>query len=173
MNGAALLEVAELLVGHDDVARPRPSCLRRAVSSAYYALFHELICEAVHRAVGTDAATQAQRDTVSRWYSHAAVLAVSQWVVRRSAGRRLPDLVTPLLATCPPDLVAVAEATIVLQNERNEADYNPAATVTRRTVKDHITMARRAVGLLPGLQGEPGYHGYLLLLLGGPRLAIR
>src|SRR5260370_13060345 len=95
MNGAARFEVAELLVGHDDVARPRPSCLRRAVSSAYYALFHELICEAVHRAVGTDAATQAQRDTVSRWYSHAAVLAVSQWVVRRSAGRRLPDPLTP------------------------------------------------------------------------------
>ncbi len=173
LSSTELLEVADLLVNQDDAARPQPTCLRRAVSSAYYALFHELVGDSVHRVAGTGPATQAQRNAVSRWYSHSVVRAASEWVVRRSAGRKLPDLVVPLLASCPANLVAVAKAFLLLYEERNEADYNPAATLSRPAVEACIAKAREAIAHLPRLRGEPGYHGYLLLLLGGPRIAIR
>src|SRR5260370_8965505 len=70
LSSTELLEVADLLVNQDDAARPQPPSLRRAVSSAYYALFHELVGDSVHRVAGTGPATQAQRNAVSRWYSH-------------------------------------------------------------------------------------------------------
>src|SRR5260370_35295339 len=120
-------EAADLLVTQRDAARPKLTCLRRAVSSAYYALFHELVGDSVHRVAGTGPATQAQRNAVSRWYSHSVVRAASEWVVRRSAGRKLPDLVVPLLASCPANLAAVAKPVLLLYSARTAADTHPAA----------------------------------------------
>jgi|SRR5215475_8071058 len=90
ITSAELLDIAELLVAQDSPARPRPGHVRRAISSAYYALFHELVTEAVGRAVGTDPATQAERDVVSRWYNHGDLHTVAEWVVARSEGRKIP-----------------------------------------------------------------------------------
>jgi hypothetical protein len=44
-----LLEVAQHLAKLDST-NPRQACLRRSVSTAYYALFHPLIAEAVVKA---------------------------------------------------------------------------------------------------------------------------
>jgi hypothetical protein len=168
-----LLEIAELLADQDDPAYPRPTHLRRAISSAYYALFHELVREAVAHAVGDSSAKQAEREAVARWYNHSEIRVVSRWVVSQAQGRKLPDPVIPLLANPPADWVAVADAFNDLHDARHEADYDHAATITQQDARNLISLARDAIGRLQGLRGDRVYDSYLLLLLGGPRVASR
>jgi hypothetical protein len=173
ITGAELLDVAELLAAQDTPTRPRPGHRRRAISSAYYALFHELVGEAVSRAVGSGPERQAERDVVSRWYRHGDLRTVADWVVARSLGRKIPDPVTPLLADPSPDLVALADAFVILHDARQDADYSRSATVSNKDIRGHILTSRAALALLPRLAGDRGYENYLRLLLGGPRVATR
>jgi hypothetical protein len=49
-----------------DPNRPRQANLRRAVSAAYYALFHYLIDQACRNAVGTQQTQQGFRQSLAR-----------------------------------------------------------------------------------------------------------
>ncbi len=173
VTSAELLDVAELLVAQDSASRPRPGHVRRAISSAYYALFHELVDAAVSRAVGSDPARQAERDVVSRWYRHGDLRTVAGWVVARAEGRKIPDPVVLLLGSPSPELVALADAFVALHEARNDADYSRNATITDDDALAYIAQARSAIARLPGLAGNRGYESYLRLLLGGPRIATR
>jgi hypothetical protein len=164
----ALLAVSESLAGLDD---PTTVARRRAVSSAYYALFHGLIADAVRRAIGDDVARQEDRHTVSRWYSHGDMRTVSQWVVRLARGEAVPTGVATLLGDPPPDLVELARAFIQLQEARHEADYDHAAQVDEDDAWAAIDTARAALARRPLLTGGRPYANYLALLLGGPRVA--
>jgi hypothetical protein len=170
ITSEALLSVADTLARLDDsttVAR------RRAVSSAYYALFHGLIAEAVRRTFGDDPARDEDRYTVSRWYNHGEMRTVSQWVIRLSRGESVPNGVAVLLGNPPPDLVELARAFIQLQEARHEADYDHTANISEADLRAALDTARGAlVGLAIMRQDRP-YENFLLLLLGGPRLATR
>jgi hypothetical protein len=65
--------------------RPRTAFLRRATSTAYYALFHELVQHGARRAAGTGPAEH--RQAIGRWYAHG------------NSGRRLAGS-----RTCLPDV---------------------------------------------------------------------
>jgi hypothetical protein len=165
----ALLSVADTLARLDDsttVAR------RRAVSSAYYALFHGLIADAVSRTIGDDPARDEDRYTVSRWYNHGEMRTVSQWVIRLARGESVPNGVAVLLGNPPPDLVELVRAFIQLQ-EAHEADYDHTANLAEADARAAINTAREALSRLARLDGRRTYANYLVLLLGGPRLAGR
>jgi len=150
IRGEELLDLAELLAGRDaGPGRPRTVHLRRAISSAYYALFHELISQATGRTVGAGPDREADRHAVSRWYVHAEIKTVCQWTVRRAAGQSVPDSIAHLLDTPPPDLVAVADAFLALQEARHEADYDHTADVSRRDARAHVDRARDGVSAQP------------------------
>ena len=137
---------ADLLVQARQLAlkepkRPRQASLRRAVSSAYYALFHLLVDEAVARMIpGRDRA--ALRDCLARAFSHATMRAVA----RQFAGASVSEKLMPGLNGQPrqPELVALARAFVELQQARHEADYNRAHRVTRREVLYMVNLAERA-----------------------------
>jgi hypothetical protein len=62
-----LIGLAERLVPADaGKGRPRTVDLRRAVSTAFYALFHELISQATNELIGTDPGGAPQRSQVAR-----------------------------------------------------------------------------------------------------------
>jgi hypothetical protein len=169
-----LLEFADFLAGREVDPDHAPTIhLRRAVSSAYYALFHGLIAQATQRTMGAGNDREADRYSVSRWYAHREIRAVCQWVVNRSAGRTVPDGVAALLDTPPPDLVAVAELFLALQQARHAADYDHMVELTLADTRAHVDTARDALGRLPRLSGDRVYDNYLMLLLGGPKIASR
>ena len=105
--------------------------LRRAISSAYYAVFHLLIHQAVRRLIGTTGSRDARelRHQMSRWFQHSQMKATSGWF--KPTGKIPPQVVellkysSALPAGCvPASLSRVAAAFIDLQEARHSADYD-------------------------------------------------
>ena len=171
ITSEALLSVADTLARLDDASTTVQ--LRRAVSSAYYGLFHGLIADATRRTFGLEADREPDRQVLSRWYNHGEMRSVCQWVIRLASGQSVPDGVAALLADPPAELVSVARTFVQLQEQRHEADYDHAADLTEADALTAIVRVRAALALLPVLAGHRAYDNYLVLLLGGPKLASR
>ena len=137
---------ADLLVQARQLAlkepkRPRQASLRRAVSTAYYALFHLLVDEAVRLLIsGRDRA--ALRDCLARALAHDTM----ERVARQFATQGVSPRLSPGLNGQPlqPELVAVAEGFVELKQARHEADYNVMRRFTRREALDQIDRSERA-----------------------------
>jgi hypothetical protein len=120
-----LLAQAEFLARHEP-KRPKQATLRRAISTAYYALFHLLIHEASRLYAG-------HRELISsivRVYGHGEMYEVS---VAFSAGD-WPKAFNRVKSSFQirQELRDVANAFVVLQQARLDADYNLARTFNRR-----------------------------------------
>ncbi|WP_062432886.1 hypothetical protein [Herbidospora daliensis] len=153
--------------------RPMSAHLRRATSTAYYALFHELVGQGTRRAVrgGSDD----QRRTVSRWYAHGNFRQTARWVSAIAAKTSAPDAVTLLLSSnghVDADLALLARTFTTLQRERHTADYDPDYKPTRFDTLGHVTSARLAVDAARRLDGAnvQAFDMFLLLSLGGERM---
>ncbi len=121
--------------------RPQQASLRRAISAAYYALFHLLIDEASSRFVtGVDRA--ALRHTLARAFAHAGMKDAATGFANRNVSAK----VRPALGKLPvqPELVAVASAFVDLQQARHEADYDTARRFTRQECLDLVHQAEKA-----------------------------
>jgi hypothetical protein len=129
ITSEALLSVADTLARVDDASTTVH--LRRAVSSAYYALFHGLIADATRRTVGDHPDREDDRYAIGRWYNHGEMRSVSRWVIRRARGESIPDGVAHLLDHSPPELVGLAQAFVQLQESRHDADYDHRAELDR------------------------------------------
>src|SRR5882724_9936598 len=112
-----LLEQAYGLA-HKEAANPKQASLRRAVSTAYYALFHLLIGEAVGKW-----AVERQRSIVARTFEHAKMKGICDEVIKNFKSG----------APVPPELNTVAQNFIQLQQQRHTADYdNSRGLVAKR-----------------------------------------
>src|SRR4051812_484040 len=131
-----LLEQAEHLARRDST-RPKQASLRRAVSTAYYALFHLLVREAT-AAIVSDARL---RQLVPRAFDHSEM----KQACRPFAAGALPDhLKAVTAAVVPDDLKYVADAFIQLQQARHEADYNTSRVFNRTDTLAHHQRATEA-----------------------------
>lgn len=132
----------DLLQQADDLARldptrPKQANLRRAVSSAYYALFHLLTGEAA----GLYATEVGRAARIRRTHNHGDMKKVSTQFL----GSKLPKAIQPQGSyTTPDDLKVVADAFVRLQQVRYEADYDLARTVTRNETLDIVRQTRGA-----------------------------
>lgn len=118
------------------VRRPRDVDLRRAVSAAYYALFHAVARQSADLLVGT---ASAQRSNKAWRQTYRAI----QHGDAKSRCRSLPSTFTQ-------DLSDVAEAFVVLQSLRHDADYDPTVAFLRKDVESHILQAETAIAKLRG-----------------------
>jgi hypothetical protein len=96
--------------------KPRQASLRRAISSAYYALFHLLLYEATHLLFpGTPVGL---RERASRAFSHGEAKSVcAEW----AKGNGVDGLTTDPIEN---GLQNVAAALVDLQELRHKADYD-------------------------------------------------
>lgn len=192
-----LLKTAKKLAGVDaGPDRPGLTDLRRATSTAYYALFHQIIR---HGAI--DFAPCADEEviaTVARWYTHTGIHAAAGLVT--SADRAVPleklkkqdrAAATALRSEAgtsggrlPRDVVIIADAFQTLQAARHSADYDgnydPVRAVTINHIEDAETALRTAWSLwesgFPSDSRTPSsFHAYqtflrlALLQSGGPK----
>jgi len=104
-----LLEQAHDLVLRD-LKNPKQATLRRAVSTAYYALFHLLIDEAVGKW-----AVQRQRSKLARNFKHQEMKKTCERVLLEKAKGG---------ANIPAELITVAQSFVKLQQNRETADYD-------------------------------------------------
>lgn len=161
-----LLEHADLLAGRQ-AGRGRPSETnhRRAVSSAYYAVFHATT-ESIAESVLPAGADSGQRGRLRRWVPHAKIRATCEYVTKASAlggeqrdepggfGGQVGSWPMFSFATAggrrsavSTELLSFARLFLRLQGARHDADYDHAAQFPKALALSYVGEARRAVEL--------------------------
>ncbi|MDX2037031.1 MAG: hypothetical protein SFX72_10295 [Isosphaeraceae bacterium] len=129
----SFLEQAEKL-STSDPRRPKQVNLRRAVSAAYYGLFHLLTWEAAMGLVGDERIAK----ILMRTYEHSEIKRVS----REFSKGRAPSSIDSI--EMPEELRSVAAAVVSLQEERHRSDYDLSIVYRRREVIEQVSKARKA-----------------------------
>jgi hypothetical protein len=162
IDPAKLLEAATQFAEHQTAqGRPRPIWLRRAVSTAYYALYHELCRQAAAHLLPS--APPADQLRLTRSFTHQALRDTCEWIAGRGrAPRHAAALVTTLSITA---IQGVATAFLDLQEARHDADYDHLAPFDKATVLQHVRVAERAIATLAGASAQDRQTFFALLAL--------
>ena len=120
--------------------KPRQADLKRAVSTAYYALFHALAKNAADQLVGVG-----QNRPDKAW---AQVYRSLQHGEAKNARSQVRNL------RFPATIVSCADAFVKLQEDRHSADYDSDHRVTRADALDAIALAEQAIKDLKATPGK-------------------
>ena len=140
---------ANQLAGRGKSAPPSSADLRRAVSNAYYALYH-CITRQVTLYILPQASSTTRYEFV-RHFKHEGIRQVCTWLTQPPG--QIPKHATDCAAVmraCP-DLVVIANTFTDLQQARHDADYNHAADFTKEEVLGLIDLAINASSKLIAL----------------------
>lgn len=142
-----LFEQAEALT-----VRGRQADLRRAVSAAYYGLFHFTLTAAADMVVGSDDRSSARYSLVYRSVDHSRLQQLSKQLTNAQFGTVA-------------DFARIAGN---LHEQRNRADYDPSREYTADEATTAISLAREAIAWFR--QGtKEQQQAFLTLLLFKPR----
>lgn len=143
-----MLAVAEALARQQGTANVRQACMRRAVSTAYYAVFHALAYICADRLVGWSRTTVLP--PIYRSLDHGAVRNRLNGNDARRIDQTLPR---------------IGGLFIQLQEERHRADYSPPAPLFNQTqTLGLIGDARDAIALIEGLDAKARLELAVLLV---------
>jgi uncharacterized protein (UPF0332 family) len=134
---------------------PKQVDLRRAVSAAYYGLFHLLTTEAAQ-----NWKHQSHRHRFARMFDHGRMKTCSS----RVSSRPLP--VDPSQMSVATDLKLVADSFVKLQQARHTADYDNSKVWSRTQVYEVIVLAEDAIRAWAIIRDEEMAQDYLLDLMG-------
>ncbi|MEH2532957.1 uncharacterized protein (UPF0332 family) [Bradyrhizobium sp. AZCC 1588] len=165
LNPDHLFEQAEKLIA-PQAGRPRQVDVRRAISAAYYAIFHAIIAAAADQFIGVTNRDESRYGLVYRSVDHG-------WLRKLCEEVQKPTLSSKFRRCAPAagfgaNIVAFAAATEELQEKRHSADYDVMIRINRSDAALAITTARAALGRFHGA-GEPERLAFLSLLLFPPR----
>ncbi|MBI1779272.1 MAG: hypothetical protein HYR63_28400 [Proteobacteria bacterium] len=129
-----LIATAKRLANASTKKKPKQADLKRAVSTAYYAVFHAMARDAADLllGVGQDRPDKAWAQTYRALEHGFAKNACGQV---RGLG-------------FPPDICSCADAFVSLQQARHDADYDPSHRVTRAVALAAVAQAEQAIGCL-------------------------
>lgn len=133
MKPTELIATARRTVGQSGRRRPRQSDLKRAMSTAYYAVFHQICWTIADSFIGGQSA---QRSTPAWRQAYRSLdhgFAKSQ-CLNRSVVSQFPQAIQDF-----------ANAFVELQIERHAADYDPLHRVVRSEVKAEIDRAEQVI----------------------------
>jgi hypothetical protein len=141
-NPAHLFEQAEQLL-RVHAGAPRQTDLRRAISNAYYGVFHATLIAAADEVVGVTYRHTARYGLVYRSVSHRALrdLCIA---VRKST---MPARYMPYEPRkgFGPNIRAFAAAVVELQEKRHAADYDPMVRMRASDASLALATARSAI----------------------------
>lgn len=129
---------ARKLIGRGHSRRPRQSDLRRAISTAYYAMFHTLCINCADCLIGGTRAARSDR----AWRQ--AYRAIEHGFAKSQCKNG------SILARFPREVEDFAQAFVTLQEKRHDADYDPFA---RFSLTDAINAIDQAEGAIRGFKG--------------------
>jgi uncharacterized protein (UPF0332 family) len=150
-----LLQQADHLVTYEGL-NPSQANLRRAVSTAYYALFHLLVEAAALRWSGSPEA----RTGVERGFQHGAMKSISIQF-RKQTWRDWHGNQQPV----PSAIQKIASAFVDLQEERHMADYDNHEQWTVTEVQETLNTARSAFQHWHSIRTDPMAGNYVLAML--------
>lgn len=144
-NPDHLLDQAEQLIIPPPAGAPRQADIRRAVSTAYYAIFHFLLAAAADEFVGVTKRKSTLYTLVYRSINHSTLkklcVLLSTSRVPAEVSKHFPR------ADLGPNLPLIASAVAELQEKRHRADYDPSQKLKisdgRRAIDTANTVIRR------------------------------
>jgi hypothetical protein len=131
MNPDHLLDQADHLINTSNSGAPRQADLRRAVSAAYYALFHCAIRAVCDLVLGKTAPKDSFYDRAYRALDH-------RDLKERSEEARSKGIISA-------NVKPFADAVIALQGDRHMADYNPLFRISKSDALVKVAMAKLAI----------------------------
>jgi hypothetical protein len=146
-----LLRQAETLAGN---AEPSQADLRRAISAAYYAVFHFCSTAAADMILGASARSSPRYNLVYRSIDHSRFRALPKQVRESS--------ITP--ANGFGKIADFAKITANLNEQRNLADYDPSKSYDAAGVRVVISQARLAIDWFRSCTQEQQEACLMLLL---------
>ena len=166
LNPDHLIEQAERLIVPPRGGSPRQVDLRRAVSAAYYGLFHFCLTMAADEFVGITRRATSRYALVYRSINHRSLRDLCLEAQKRTPPVRfLPWVPGGGFGT---DIQAFAEAASELQQKRHLADYDPQPRLTTLDAKLAIGLARSAIRRFQAPSAEHR-RVFLTLLVCPPR----
>lgn len=130
LDSLDLIAAARDLVNSASRGRPREANLRRAVSTAYYAMFHCLASCCADTIAGADRHCPAWRQTYR---------ALQHGTARNHCQR------TTEVAKFPVEIRKFAQTFVDMQQNRHRADYDPTAGFSKAAAIQHIEEAMAAI----------------------------
>jgi len=147
-----LLDDAEPLA-QKGISEKRPSCMRRAVSTAYYSIFHLLVEDFVSNWPFLD-----QRARLARMFDHSKMRNAAFTPVDKNN-----------LTPTEKALDGVRRAFGELQKDRHKADYEVSWIIVETDVKRAVTLARDTFVQWRSIRTEDVARNYLLSMFGANR----
>jgi hypothetical protein len=129
-----LIEIAEMLAAREE-GRSKRASLKRAVSTAYYALFHQLADLCGRELIG--------RPSNATWVNYRLIY---RTLDHGNARKILDPKRTGVSQDSDIRLIGLAFSN--LQRERHIADYDPESTLSRSDTVELIEQAKRAIAAL-------------------------
>lgn len=166
LNPNHLFEQADKLIAAPASGPPRQVDLRRAVSSAYYALFHLTATALADEFVGAAHRGSSRYDLVHRSVDHRAVKDLCLTAAKTSPPPKYVPYVSP--KGFGRDMLIYADAVVELQVKRHQADY---AVMERYRTRDAVAaIAKGRTGMARFRAADPNERRqFLTLLLCPPR----
>lgn len=155
-----LLRLARELAGSGR-GQPRNTNLRRATSTAYYALFHHLALATAAHALPGSSSEEIRR--AARHVSHVSINQVAAWVAGDTPPKHLESIISRLRGNS--DVTSVATAFVTIHELREQADYDHEAEFTRPGTHASIEQAARTVALLDRHGGDDDVRAFLGLVV--------
>lgn len=141
--------------------RPKQASLRRAVSAAYYSLFH-LLTEEAAQLLLKDRDIKPLQQLMQRTFSHGAMKTAAKAF---AGGNLAPAIAQHFPGPISADLSTVATTFIDLQDARHRADYDLSYSFTRQEVLDLIQAVDDAVQCWEQIRKQPDAKTFLVMLL--------
>ena len=142
LNPDHLFEQASRLISAQ-AGRPRQADIRRAISAAYYAIFHATITASVDQFVGVTNRDRSRYGLVYRSVSHAWLRDLCKEVQKPTLSNRFKPYAPS--TGFGPNITTFAAAVVELQEKRHSADYDVMIRVNRSDAALVIATARAAL----------------------------
>ncbi len=162
IESSDLIQVAHALGKKRKVGAPKRADLRRAVSTAYYAVFHFLSKAAADALVGSTKGGSAAHTIVYRAFEHRRMHTACREASRQQLDAKLST--TLGFASFDANLRSGASAFVELQDRRHRADYDPNYAITTSETKSAIDLAETAIAAFSGADKEQ-FRLFLIFLL--------
>ena len=166
LNPDHLLEQAERLIASPSVGPPRQVDLRRAISSAYYAIFHATLTALADEMVGALHRGTPRYALVHRSIGHRDLKDLCLTLSKSTPAPRFSALVPS--GFFGQDFLVYSGAVVALQNERHRADYDVGARYVTSSARSAIAQSRRGVTAFRSIEASRKKL-FLTLLLCPPR----
>lgn len=143
LNPEHLIEQAERLIVAPPHGPPRQVDLRRAISSAYYGVFHFINAAVANELVGAIHQQSGRYQLVYRSVDHSALALVCGDLIKPSPPQRYLDcLPTSGLGA---DIRTFSATTRELQQKRHQADYDPKPRIRTADARGAIELGYEAM----------------------------